>query len=164
MSILLSNFNATLSLMEVMKCRLLNDKKDKTRGCCYVQTIPMAAMWHKIVLIWAAHIDVIVISIRVFEKLDLLKVWLAIGTDTHLIKYTPQQTQTSLRRLQDVWKKSWRLTTKPDALKTSGKRRLIYDVLKTSDLRCLEDAQFTTSWRRLIYDVRCLEDVEFTSS
>ena len=132
----------------------------------------MAAMWHKKVLIWAAHIDVIVISIRVFEKLDLLKVWLAIGTDTHLIKYTPQQTQTSLRRLQDVLKRSWRLTTKPDALKTSGKRRLIYDFLKTSDLRrtmswrrwiyvllktsdfrYLEDVCFTTSWRRLIYDV-----------
>ena len=41
----------------------------------------------------------------------------------------------------------------PDVLTTFGKRRLIYDVLKTSDLRRLEDVQFTTSWRRLIYDV-----------
>ena len=64
-----------------------------------------------------------------------------------------QRTQTSLRRLQDVLKRSRRLTTKSDVVKTSGKRRLIYDVLKTSDLRRLEDVQFTTSWRRLIYDV-----------
>ena len=89
-----------------------------------------------------------------------------------------QQTQTSLKRLQDVLKRSRRLTTKPDILKTSGKdiwlttswRRPIYDVLKTSDLRCLEDVSFTTSWGRLIYDVlktsdlRGLEDVQFTTS
>ena len=56
-----------------------------------------------------------------------------------------QRTQTSLRRLQDVLKRSRRLTTKPDVVKTSGKRRLIYDVLKTSYLRRLEDVQFTTS-------------------
>ena len=52
----------------------------------------------------------------------------------------------------------------------SGKRRPIYDVLKTSDLRRLQGVQFRTSWRRLIYDVfrtsglRCLQDVRFTSS
>ena len=56
-----------------------------------------------------------------------------------------QPTQTSLRRLQDVLKRSRRLTTKQDVVTTSGKRRLIYDVLKTSDLRRLEDVQFTTS-------------------
>ena len=89
-----------------------------------------------------------------------------------------QQTQTSLKRLQDVLKRSRRLTTKPDIVKTSGKdvwlttswRRPIYDVLKTSDLRCLEDVSFTTSWGRLICDVlktsdlRGLEDVQFTTS
>ena len=64
-----------------------------------------------------------------------------------------QRTQTSLRRLQDVLKRSQRLMTKQDVVRTSGKRRRIYDVLKTSDLRRLEDVQFTTSWRRLIYDV-----------
>ena len=48
-------------------------------------------------------------------------------------------------------------------------RRLIYDVLKTSDLRRLEDFQITTSWRRLIFfvlrtsDFWCLEDVRFAS-
>ena len=36
-------------------------------------------------------------------------------------------------------------------------RRLIYIVLKASDLRCLEDVQFTTSWRHL-------EDVWYTTS
>ena len=81
---------------------------------------------------------------------------------------TSQRTQTSLRRLQDVWKRSRRLTTKPDVFRTSGRWRRIYDVLKTSDLRHLEDVWFTTSWRRLIYDVlktsdlRRLEHVGFT--
>ena len=56
-----------------------------------------------------------------------------------------QRTQTSLRRLQDVLKRSRRLATKQDVVTTSGKRRRIYDVLKTSDLRRLEDVQFRTS-------------------
>ena len=56
-----------------------------------------------------------------------------------------QRTQTSLRRLQDVLKRSRRLTTKQDVVTTSGKRRLIYDNLKTSDLRRLEDVEFATS-------------------
>ena len=70
----------------------------------------------------------------------------------------------------DVLKRSRCLTTKPDVVKTSGKRRLICNILKTFYLRCLEDVQFTTSWRRLIYDVlrtsdlRRLEDVQFTTS
>ena len=37
---------------------------------------------------------------------------------------TSQRTQTSLRRLQDVLKRSQRLTTKPDVVRTSGKRLL----------------------------------------
>ena len=82
------------------------------------------------------------------------------------------------RRLQDVLKRSWRLTTKPDVFKTSGKKRLIYNVfktsylrrLKTSNLQRLEGVRFTTSWGRLIFDVlktsdlRHLEDVQFTTS
>ena len=64
-----------------------------------------------------------------------------------------QRTQTSSGRLQDVWKRSRRLTIKPDGFRTSGRRRPIYDVLKTSYLRRLEDVRFLTSWRRLIYDV-----------
>ena len=55
-----------------------------------------------------------------------------------------QRTQTSLRRLQDVLKRSRRLATKQDVVTTSGKRRRIYDVLKTSDLRRLEDVRFTS--------------------
>ena len=62
------------------------------------------------------------------------------------------------------------LKTKPDIVTASYRRRLIYDVLKTSDLRCLEDVRFTTSWRRLICvvlktsDLRRLKDVWFTPS
>ena len=101
-----------------------------------------------------------------------------------------QQKQTSSRRLQDVLKRSRRLTTKHDVVKTSGKRRricdllntsdlhrlttslrrLIYVVLKTSNLRCLGNVWFTTCSGRLIYDVwktsdlRRLEDVQYTTS
>ena len=68
-----------------------------------------------------------------------------------LKKVTRSYDQT--RRRHDVWK-----------------RRRTYNVFKTSDLRRLEDVEFTTSWRRLIYDVfrtsglRRLEDIWFTSS
>ena len=69
-------------------------------------------------------------------------------------------------------------TTKPNVLTTSGRRSLIYDILKTSDVRRLKDVRFTTTWRRLICDVlktsdsrrlrdvglRRLEDVLFTTS
>ena len=51
----------------------------------------------------------------------------------------PQLTQMSLRRLQDVLKRSRRLTTKQDVVATSEKRHRIYDVLKTSDLCRIED-------------------------
>ena len=91
---------------------------------------------------------------------------------------TTQRTQTCLRRLQDVLKRSRRLTTKPYVLTTPGRRRLIYDVLKTPDLCRFKDVRFTTSWRRLICDVlktsdsrrlrdvgfRRLHDVLFTTS
>ena len=40
----------------------------------------------------------------------------------------------------DVLKTLRRLKTKQDVFTTSGKRRQIYDVLKTSDLGRLEDA------------------------
>ena len=76
-----------------------------------------------------------------------------------------QPTQTSLRRLQIVLKRSWPLTTKQDVFTTSEKRHQIYDVLKTSYLSHLEDVWFTSSWRRLIYvvlktsNLRRLEDV-----
>ena len=56
-----------------------------------------------------------------------------------------QRTHTSLRRLQEVLKRSRRLATKQDVVTTSGKRRRIYEVLKTSDLRRLKDVQFRTS-------------------
>ena len=64
-----------------------------------------------------------------------------------------QRTQTSLRHPQIILKRLPYFTTKPDVAKTSGKGRLTQDVWRTSDLRRLEDVQFTTSWRRLIYNV-----------
>ena len=76
----------------------------------------------------------------------------------------------SLRRLQDVLKRSKRLATKQELVTTSGKRRRIYDVLNTTDLRHLEGVQFRTSLRCQIYDalrtsdLRRLEDIRFTSS
>ena len=76
-----------------------------------------------------------------------------------LWKYSFQWTQTSLRRLQDVLKRSWRLTTKTDNVKTSCRRHSIYGVLKMSDLRRLEDTLFTTFWSRLIYDVLKTSDL-----
>ena len=65
-----------------------------------------------------------------------------------------------------------------DLLFATSRRRRIYVVLKTLDLRCPEDIWFATSWRRLFYDVLktsdlrllkdvrfiCLEDVWFTTS
>ena len=89
-----------------------------------------------------------------------------------------QQTQTSLKRLQDVLKRWRRLTTKSDVLTTSGRGRLIFVALKTSDSRHLKDVWFATSWRRQIHDVletsvyvvlktfclRRLENVSFTTS
>ena len=74
-------------------------------------------------------------------------------------------------------KKVTTYTTKPEVNTTSYRRRLIYDVRKTSDLRRLEDVRFTTSSRRLIYvvlksliyvvlktfDLRSLENVWLTT-
>ena len=83
---------------------------------------------------------------------------------------TIQLTQTSLRGLRDVLKRSQRLTTKQDVVTTSGKWRRIYNVLKTFDLHRLGVVQFTTSWSRPIYnvlktsDLHRLEDVWFTFS
>ena len=89
-----------------------------------------------------------------------------------------QWTQTSLKRHQDVLKRSRRLATKQDVVTTSGKRCRIYNVLKTSDLRPLEDVQlgrledvwFLMSWGRWIFDVlktsdlSRLEDIQFRTS
>ena len=62
-----------------------------------------------------------------------------------------QQTQTSLRRLQEVLERSRRLE-KDVWFKTSW-RRPIYVVLKTSNIRRLQDVWFTTSWGRSISNV-----------
>ena len=89
-----------------------------------------------------------------------------------------QRTQTSLTRLQDVSKRSRGLTTNLSVVTTSGKRRLIYEIFKTSDLRRLEDVWFTTSWDvwfttscgRPLYvvlktsNLRRLEDIWLTTS
>ena len=51
-------------------------------------------------------------------------------------------------------------TVKTLKIFTTSWRRLIYNVLSTSDLRRLEDVQFTTSWRRLICDVLMTSDLQ----
>ena len=68
-----------------------------------------------------------------------------LGNNLYYMTMEAQRTQMSLRRLQDVLKRSRRLATKQDVVTTSGKSCRIYDVLKTSDLRRLEDVQFRTS-------------------
>ena len=66
--------------------------------------------------------------------------------------------------------RSRRLTAKQDALTTSGKRRQIYNFLKTSDLHCFKDVHFKTSGRCLIYVIfrtfglQRLKDVWFALS
>ena len=82
--------------------------------------------------------------------------------------YLTQWTQTSLRRLQNLFKRSRRLTihdvwrrTRQDVRFTTSWRRRIYVVLKMPSLRGLENVWFTTSWnvgfrstwRCRIYDV-----------
>ena len=99
-----------------------------------------------------------------------LEKWSLTTKYIHYLLVLSQQTQTFLRRLQDILKRSPRLTTKPDVVTTSCRRRPIYDALKTSDLRRLEDVWFMASWGRLIYNVlktsnlRRLKVFLFTSS
>ena len=127
-------------------------------------------------------------QLKVSFKKTLMYIFLIKGTS--ILKITEmgfgtQRTKTSLRRLQDVFKRSRRLMTKTSDLRrledvwftTSWRcpiylswRRLSYDVLKTSDLCRLEDVQFTTSSRCLTYDVLRtfdlwrLDDFHFTTS
>ena len=63
-----------------------------------------------------------------------------------------QRTQKSLRCFKDVLKRPRRLTTKQYVGFKTSSRRLIYVVFNTSNLRSLDDIQFTTS------DLRLLED------
>ena len=85
------------------------------------------------------------------------------------INYLPAGTDV-FKTSSGCLKRSRCLTTKQDVVTMSGKRHRIYDVLKTSDLRRLEDVQFTTCWRRLTYNVfrtsvlRRPEDIWFTTS
>ena len=58
---------------------------------------------------------------------------------------TTQRTQTSLRGLQNVVKRSQRLSTKSDVVTTSGRRRRFYNVLMTSVKRCVCSNSMATS-------------------
>ena len=80
---------------------------------------------------------------KVEMRLKELKTWLKDCNYSDSV--ITQRTQTSLRRLLDVLNRSRPLTTKQDVVTTSGRRHRIYDALKTSDLRCLKDVEFTTS-------------------
>ena len=84
-------------------------------------------------------------SQNAFSQLDYWIFKSALSLEQNDKKAWSQPTQTSLRGLQDVLERSRRLATKQDVVATSGKRRWIYDILKTSDLVRLEDVQFTTS-------------------
>ena len=64
-----------------------------------------------------------------------------------LKKVTTSYNQT---RCKGIWKKKSDLRRLEDALFSSSWRRPIYNVLKTSDLRRVEDIWFKTSWRRPI--------------
>ena len=59
----------------------------------------------------------------------------------------------SWRRLIYVVLKASNLRRLEDVWFTMSSRRLIYDVLRTSDLRRLEDVLFTSSWRSSIYNI-----------
>ena len=109
----------------------------------------MVASWCNINFIWKLPGGVEDLP----PRLDLFW-YLNHGSDT-----AQRTKRLSLRRLKDVWKRSRQLTTKPDLITTSGRKRPIYGVLKTSDLRRLEDARFTTSWKRLISDVLKTSDL-----
>ena len=78
-----------------------------------------------------------------------------------------------LRRPEDVWFTSFwdiQFTTSWRRLIYDVSGRLVYNVLKTSNLQCLEEVWFRTSWRRLINNVlktsvkrRLCSNVEATS-
>ena len=68
-----------------------------------------------------------------------------------LKKVTTSYDQTG--RCYEVWKMTSDLRRLEDAWFTLSWRRPIYGFLKTSDLRRLEDVQFATSWKYLIYNV-----------
>ena len=82
-----------------------------------------------------------------------------IPTDTDVFKTSSgslKEVTTSYdqtRRRQDVSKKTPALGRLEDALFTSSWRRPIYDMLKTSDSQRPKDVWFKTSWRRPIYVV-----------
>ena len=75
----------------------------------------------------------------------------------HFKKVTPSYDQA--RRRQDVWKKTSDLRRLQDVQFTTSWRCLTYDVLRTSDLQHLEDIRFTSSSRRLTYDVLRMSDL-----
>ena len=60
---------------------------------------------------------------------------------------------TCWRRLIYVVLKTTNLRRLEDVCFTTSSGRLVYNVLKTSDLHRLEDVRFAMSWKRLIYDV-----------
>ena len=115
----------------------------KTLEICCVKLllrmlVPFLFKWSLLLLRWRA---LIFLFWTMRKKIFLLH----ISFKRWLISLPFQAEQTSLRRLQDALKRSRRLTTKQDAVTTSGKKRWIYDVLKVSDLSRLEDVQFTMS-------------------
>ena len=78
-------------------------------------------------------------STRIYNVFSKPRDFTMLTLENRFNLFSTQRTQTSLRRLPDILKRSRHFTTKQDLVTTSGKRRWIDDVLKTSDLRRLED-------------------------
>ena len=73
------------------------------------------------------------------------------------------------RRCHHVWKKTSGLRCLEDVEFMTSWRRLVHDVFRTSGLWRLEDVWFTSAWRRLIWNVSKtsdlrLQDVRFRMS
>ena len=120
------------------------------RQCLTVHHVPKCMSYHGVIG-----------GLAITGRAHCLSFWLHI--------YIPANIDV-LTRLQDVIKRWRRLMPKQDVATTSGKRCRICEVLKTSDLRCLQDVWFTASWRCMVYvvlktsNLRRLEDVWFMTS
>ena len=122
----------------------------------------------KLKLIWVRNMTIYKLSLGNlnFNIYTYQKVWFRLLP----LSIISQQIKTSFRRLRGVLKRSQCLTTKSNVITTSGRRRRICDILKTSDLPHLENVWFTASWGSLIYvilktsELQRLRYVWFTAS
>ena len=113
-----------------------------------------------------------IIKKKIYGSGWLALAWVIISDKYYylVLQILSQRKRKFLIYLQDVWKMSQLLITEPDVVTKSGRRRQIFNVLETSDLRRFEDVQFMRSWKDRIYNVmktsglRSLKDVWFRLS